>query len=82
MLYPKPTGFITCLNIFKQFHKVVDSPATSGASAKLLDEAGPFVHNITIAYKDFKYGKRTTDGSIVKGMVITRLFASSNRIDC
>lgn len=54
VLYPKPAGFSVCL----------DQLLLPDGGHK----AAVVVHDITIAYRDFRTGSRTVEASIVKGI--------------
>ncbi len=51
--YPKPAGFLVCLELFRKYRNIVKET--------------PVLHDITLAYRDYTLGKRTSDASILKG---------------
>ena len=55
VLYPKPTGFATCLAAMRG--------------------RGIALHDITVAYKDFRKGQRASDITLMKGVKRFPLFS-------
>eukprot|EP01035_Chromulina_nebulosa_P026179 gene26179-34243_t len=59
VLYPKPAGFSVCLDQLL----LSDGSGNGRGSSK----AAVVVHDITIAYRDYRAGSRTVEASILKG---------------
>ena len=71
MLYPKPAGFSVCVDQLllpadRDRDRDRDSPGLGQGQAA---GGGLIIHDITIAYRDFRPGKRTVEASIVQGNI-------------
>lgn len=58
VLYPKPTGFMTCADAVRNFH-----PATGGSGSA----ERCYVHDLTLAFKDYEPGERPNEKSLLLG---------------
>lgn len=61
VLYPKPAGFSVCLD------QLLLSDGSGNGRGGSSSNAAVVVHDITIAYRDYRIGSRTVEASILKG---------------
>ena len=67
MLYPKPSGLLQCLEVFRAHH--APSPSTTTTTAPSPANSAPCaaVHDLTVAYRDHTDGVRTSDVGVLHG---------------
>jgi 1-acyl-sn-glycerol-3-phosphate acyltransferase len=62
VLHPKPSGLVTAANCFREQQRLKQSEATR--------EQGGVVHDLTIAYEDYRIGKRSSEKSFLFGLTV------------
>jgi 1-acyl-sn-glycerol-3-phosphate acyltransferase len=62
VMYPKPTGFMTCAEAVRDFRASLGSGEGAGE--------GCYVHDLTMAFKDYLPGERPNEKSLLLGALI------------
>mmetsp|Transcript_11406 Transcript_11406/g.15694 ORF Transcript_11406/g.15694 Transcript_11406/m.15694 type:complete len:426 (+) Transcript_11406:25-1302(+) len=75
VLYPKPAGFSVCLD------QLLVNNSYSNPTNNSRHNANVIIHDITIAYRDFKPGVRTVEKSIINGEFPTEIHLWVDRYD-
>jgi 1-acyl-sn-glycerol-3-phosphate acyltransferase len=66
VMYPKPTGFMTCAEAVRDFRANLGGSNGSGGGLR----EGCYVHDLTMAFRDYVPGERPNENSLLLGIYI------------